>query len=107
MAFGIFRRASEIDDVAPFFVALRLRLEKRAERDDLPATLARFLDGVNGQRLADPFSAQSVRHAGMVDDDQFRRCTRIGHFGLVAFDFGDIAPAGLRLFVADFYVRLL
>jgi hypothetical protein len=62
--------------------------------NDLPATLAGFFDGVHGQRLADTLAAQSIRNAGVVDDDQFRRCAGIGHLGLVAFEFGDIAPAG-------------
>ncbi len=51
-------------------MALGLRLEEGAERNDFPATAAGFLDGVKSQRLTDPLAAQGVRHAGMIDDDK-------------------------------------
>ncbi len=50
-------------------MALRLRFEERAERDDLQALGARLLDDMRRQRRADAEAAQAVGRAGVVDDD--------------------------------------
>lgn len=54
-------------------MALRLRPEDGVKRHDLEAFCPRIRNDQYGKCCADALAAQAVRHACMIDDDQFVR----------------------------------
>ena len=95
--------ASTLNYIAPFRVAISVRLEERAERHDLVAPCPRILDGELRQSLADTLPAHAIWHTGVINDDQLLIGARKGHLRFItqSGELGYIAPFAAILFARD------